>query len=150
AAEHLADRGFATVQVSWLAPTEDTANERVLEWVAATGCDAWVLPTLATDALEHAAEWNSHLAAEPIAFGEALDEWLGYFDRLGVRWVSEGVVVLHRRGSTNPTVRADPVDDEDLDEAGDQVLRAFEARSRLAALPSDAALLQEGVRLASA
>ena len=25
----------------------------------ATGCDAWILPTLSTDALEHASEWNA-------------------------------------------------------------------------------------------
>jgi methylase of polypeptide subunit release factors len=150
AAQHLADGGFATVQVSWLAPTEDTADERVLAWVEATGCDAWVLPTLSTDALEHAAEWNAHLSATPEQLGEALDEWLKYFDRLGVRWVSEGVVLLHREGSRPPTVRIDPVDEDDLDDAGDQVLRAFEARSRLAALESTAALIDERVTLAAA
>jgi methylase of polypeptide subunit release factors len=150
AAEHLAENGFATVQISWLAPNEDAADERVLAWATATGCDAWVLPTLATDALEHAAEWNSHLAAEPEALVQALDEWLQYFDRLGLGWVSEGVVVLHRRPSHPPTVRIDPIDEDDLDDAGDQVLRAFEARARLTALPSGEALLEEGITLATA
>jgi methylase of polypeptide subunit release factors len=150
AAEHLAENGFATVQVSWLAPNEQAADERVLAWATATGCDAWILPTLATDALEHAAEWNSHLADEPDALVQALDEWLQYFDRLGLGWVSEGVVVLHRQRSHPPTVRIDPVDEDDLDDAGDQVLRAFEARARLAALPTAAGLLGEEVTLGTA
>lgn len=150
AAQHLAENGFATVQVSWLAPNDDAADERVLAWASATGCDAWILPTLATDALEHAAEWNSHLAAEPEALVQALDEWLQYFDRLGLGWVSEGVVVLHRQSSHSPTIRIDPVDEDDLDDAGDQVLRAFEARARLAALPSGTRLLDEVVTLETA
>ncbi len=150
AAQHLAPGGFATVQVSWLAPTEDAADERVLAWVEATGCDAWILPTLSTDALEHASEWNAHLAGSPEQLGEALDEWLRYFDRLGVRWVSEGVVILHRDASHPPSVRIDPVDEDDLDDAGDQVVQAFAARAHLAALGSGAELAGERVTLATA
>lgn len=136
-AEHLRDGGFATVQVSWLAPDEDAADERVLAWVEETAYDAWILPTMSVDVLEHAAEWNGHLAHDPDALARALDEWAAYFDELGMHWVSEGVVILRRDDRRTASIRVDPVDDEDLDDASDQVVRAFEARDRLSRLAQD-------------
>lgn len=146
AAAHLAEGGFAAVQVSWLAPDEDRADERILAWVKATGCDSWILPTLSLDALEHAAEWNSHLAGA--ALGDALDEWTRYFADLGVGWVSEGVVILHRQVGREPTLRIDPIDDDDLDDAGEQILRAFESRTRLAELNGKDELLDTRLAIA--
>jgi len=148
AAHHLADGGFATLLVSWLATDEDAPDERVLAWVEETGCDGWVLSTLNMDPLAHAAEWNSHLAGDPEAFGEALDEWTRYFDGLGVREVSEGAVLLHRRPGPRQTSRVDSVDEDDLDEAGGQILCAFEARGRLSELAKQEELLD--ARLAAA
>jgi methylase of polypeptide subunit release factors len=141
AAEHLADGGFAALLVSWLASDENAPDERVLAWADATGCDSWILPTLNSDPLAHAAEWNSHLAGDPEAFGEALDEWTRYFDDLGVRWVSEGAVVLHRRSGRPASARVDSIDEDDLDDAADQILRAFEARAQLSELTDPAELL---------
>src|SRR6266487_7119427 len=39
AAAHLADGGFATLLVSWLARDEDQPDVRVLDWAEETGCD---------------------------------------------------------------------------------------------------------------
>ena len=65
AGEQLAAAGFASMLVSWLAEDEDEPDERVRAWVEATGCSAWILPTQGADPLDHAAEWNSHLAGDP-------------------------------------------------------------------------------------
>ena len=72
AAEHLADGGFATLLVSWLARDEDEPDERVLEWAEETGCDSWILSTWDSDPLSHASAWNSHLADDPAAFATVL------------------------------------------------------------------------------
>jgi methylase of polypeptide subunit release factors len=149
AAAHLADGGFATLLVSWLAKDEHAPNERALSWTAATGCDSWVLPTWEADPLGHAAEWNSHLADDPEAFQEALDEWTQYFAKLDVRWVSEGAIVLHRRPGGRPTTRVDSVDDEDLDDAGGQIQRAFAARAWLTELANPDDLLDARLSVAS-
>jgi methylase of polypeptide subunit release factors len=146
AAAHLSEGGFASVQVSWLAPDEDQADNRIVEWVEATGCDGWIMPTLSLDALEHAAEWNSHLSGRQLT--EALDLWTSYLAELDVRWVSEGVVILHRRSDAQPTLRIDPVDDDALEDAGDQIRRAFAARARLGALDGRDELLDARVSLA--
>src|SRR5438874_1894318 len=86
AAEHLADGGFATLLVSWLAQDEDEPDERALEWAERTGCDSWILSVWESDPLSHAGEWNAHLEGDE--FSRALDEWTAYFDELGVRWIS--------------------------------------------------------------
>ncbi len=134
AAGHLAEGGFATVLVSWVAADEDAPDERVLAWTARSGCDSWILVAQEEDPLGHAAAWNSHLAGNPAAFGEALDEWTRYLDELGVRWVNDGAVVLHRGNGGRPTARVDSVDEDDVEEAGDQIERAFEARAQLGEL----------------
>jgi methylase of polypeptide subunit release factors len=148
AAEHLTEGGYASMLVSWLALDENAPDERVIKWAAASGCDSWILSTVSSDPITHAAEWNSHLVGD--ALGEALDEWTQYFDSLGVQTVSEGAVVLHKKGpGGEPTARVDELDEEDLDDAGDQILRAFEARARLADLGGDKELLEARVGVAS-
>lgn len=130
AAAHLADGGFASVLVSWLAASEDDPDERIESWLEGSGCDAWILGLSGADPLEHAAGWNDHLTAGELA--GALDEWTGYLRGLGANWVSEGAVVLHRRAGTRNVVRADAVDEDELEYAGEQLERVFDAFSLLA------------------
>src|ERR671934_677026 len=141
AAEHLADGGFATLLVSWIAHDEDEPDERLLEWIEQTGCDAWILPIWDADPLGHAATWNDYLVDEPEALSRALDTWTQYLDGLGARHITEGAVVLHRRATRRPTVRVDPIDEDEVEEAGDQIVRAFAARAQLAELPRTSDLL---------
>jgi methylase of polypeptide subunit release factors len=149
-AAHLAEGGYATMLLSWVADDEDKLDEHALAWAGGSGCDSWILPVWGADPLEHAATWNSDLASDGKAFTTALDEWTQYLSRLGVRWVTEGAVVLHRRTGKGHTVRVDELDEDDLEEAGDQVRRAFAARARLAELGKQADLLDARLTLAAA
>jgi methylase of polypeptide subunit release factors len=148
AAAHLAEGGFATMLLSWVADDEDALDEHVLAWTRRSGCDAWILPVWGADPLEHAATWNTDLSRDGRAFGAALDQWTQYLSRLGVQWVTEGAVILHRRSGTRSRARVDELDEDDLEDAGDQVRRAFAARARLAELGKQADLLD--ARLARA
>ncbi|HEY2371005.1 MAG TPA: methyltransferase [Gaiellaceae bacterium] len=146
AAEHLELDGFATLLVSWVAEDEDSRDEHPLDWTDELDCDDWILPIWESDALSHAATWNDHLEGEPKA--AALDEWTEYLDRLGVDWVTEGAIVLHRRNGGGPhTTRIDEID-EDIGDASDQVERAFAARATLAELDDDE-LLRATVTIAA-
>jgi methylase of polypeptide subunit release factors len=141
AAEHLRDGGYATLLVSWIAHDEDEPDERLLEWIEQTGCDAWILPIWDADPLGHAATWNDYLVDEPEALSRALDTWTQYLDGLGARHITEGAVVLHRRATRRATVRVDPIDEDEVEETGDQIVRAFAARAQLAELPRTSDLL---------
>jgi SAM-dependent methyltransferase len=148
AAAHLGDGGFATLVVSWIAGDEDEPDERPLAWTETIDCDSWILPIWGSDPLDHAATWNDELAADPERFSDALDSWTDYLARLGVRWVSEGAVVLHRRTGRTHTTRVDEVEEEDLEDAGDQIQRAFESRVRLSQLRNRAELLEARLSVA--
>ena len=130
AAAHLADGGFATLVVSWLAHNASAPDERVAAWVEGSGCDAWILPIAEATPLEHAERWNAHLAGDPAAYGEALDRWMSYLDKLDARVVTEGAVILHRRPGAN-TTRIDEVDEDELEAADAQIQRAFATRAQL-------------------
>ena len=132
AARHLDDDGFASVMVSWLAESADEPDVHVRGWLASSGCDAWILTLSGSDALDHAAGWNDHLAADQSAYEAALDEWTRYFDALGTTWISEGGVVLHRRAGTDHVIRTDPVEEDELEFASDQIARVFAAFEALA------------------
>jgi methylase of polypeptide subunit release factors len=127
AAAHLEEDGFASVLVSWLAPSADEADDHVREWLAGTGCDAWILVMDGSDPLDHAAGWNDHLSTDLDAFAATLDEWTSYFAGLGAGWISEGGVVMHRRTGDLHAVRAIEVDEDELEYASDQLERVFRA-----------------------
>jgi hypothetical protein len=148
AAASLAEDGLAAVLVSWVGKSEEEPDERLDAWLEGSGCDAWVLGLSGADPLEHAAGWNEHLSTDPDAYGAALDEWTAYFDSLGVGWISEGAVLLHRREGAEHAIRVDAVDPEDLEFAGDQVERVFASHTRLAQLNLPTALLEETIVLA--
>jgi methylase of polypeptide subunit release factors len=132
AAAHLADDGFASVLVSWLAASEDEPDEHVHEWLEGNGCDAWILGLTGSDPVDHAAGWNDHLSSDPDAYAAEIDEWTSYFAELGAGWISEGGVVMHRRPGDRHIVRADTVDEDELEFASDQIERVFTALSVLA------------------
>jgi hypothetical protein len=134
--------------VSWVGDSEEEPDERLDDWLTGSECDAWVLGLAGADPLEHAAGWNEHLTADPEAYGAALDEWTAYFDALGVGWISEGAVLLHRREGGEHVIRVDAVDPEDLEFAGDQVERVFASHARLAELALPTGLLDETLVLA--
>ena len=147
AADHLADDGFATLMVSWVATDEDEPDDRPLSWAETIDCDSWILPVWGSDVLSHAATWNEPLEDQPREFGNVIDEWTRYLERLGVRWVSEGAIVLHGARDMERTVRVDSLDEDTLEDAAEQVERAFGSRNKLAKLRSGE-LLQQRLSIA--
>lgn len=142
AAEHLAPRGLATLAVSWVAYDEHDLDARPREWVDGSGCDAWIIAVERADPLGHAATWNDHLLGDD-AYATAVGTWAEELEQLGVRWITEGVVLLHRRDGSRHAVRVDEIDEDDLKAADGQIRRAFAARARLAELGRADELLDE-------
>jgi methylase of polypeptide subunit release factors len=144
AVAHLADGGFATLLVSWVADDEDEPDVRPFRWVDGTGCDAWILGFAGSDPLDHAAGWNDYLEEDPDRFAAALDEWTAYLTGLGVGWITEGAVLLHRRTGSVHVIRADDVDEDLLEAAGGQIERVFASYGRVA----EAGIVGQRLRLA--
>jgi methylase of polypeptide subunit release factors len=131
AASHLVDGGYATMLGSWLIVDEDDPEARPAAWARATSCDAWILTSIESDPLEHAASWNASFFADKETYEEALERWTRYLGELDARGVGEGAILLHRRRG-RAGLRVDEIDEDTLDPAGDQIRRAFANRERLA------------------
>lgn len=129
AAAHLDDGGYATLLGSWLIVDEDAPEDRPAGWLKATGCDAWILTSIESDPLEHAATWNSSFFADAGTYAEALERWTRYLGELGARGVGEGAILLHRNGG-RASLRIDEIDEDSLEDADAQIRRAFSNRHR--------------------
>lgn len=127
AASHLSKGGYATLLGSWLIVNEDTPEERPANWVKKTGCDAWILTSIESDPLEHAASWNGSFFADSGTYAEALETWTRYIGELGARGVGEGAILLHKRAGRN-SLRIDEIDEDSLEDADAQIRRAFANR----------------------
>ena len=130
AAEHLAEGGYATLLGSWLITDEDEPEARPIAWVEESRCAGWILTSIETDALDHAAGWNASFFGDPQAYTAVLDDWTRYFADLGASHVAEGAILLHR-GEGRTTVRVDEIDEDVLELAGKQIRRAFDNRARI-------------------
>jgi methylase of polypeptide subunit release factors len=92
----LTDGGYGQFLASWVHVAGEDWTERVSEWVAGTGCDAWILQHRVTDPARYVAQWlgetgDHHDLARRTA-------WLDYFHQHRVDAVGFGLVTLRRTG----------------------------------------------------
>jgi methylase of polypeptide subunit release factors len=144
---HLAEDGFGTITVSWAADAEDTEALPVRRWVADLGCDAWILHYSTHDPLSTAKNWNEQDAVDVDAYGKVLDEWLAYYERLGITAIAYGGVILRRRSTGPNWVRVDPLPVGRLEPASDHIKRVFATQDHLQSVHDDSALLDERFRV---
>lgn len=128
---HLAEGGFGTVQISWVADPDGDAVEAVRRWVHDSGCDAWLLHYRTDQPLETAAVWNQMESGDPVKYGRIMDTWMAYYRELGIRGIAYGSLILRRRTGVN-WFRTDPLPAERLKPASDHIQRVFAAHDLLA------------------
>ena len=124
---HLTPGGTLQVLGNWAHPVLGSWQERLHDWVAATGCDAHVVQRETLDVYEYVELWlaDAGLAGTPV-YASRYAEWLDYFERLGVAAVGMGWLVLHNAGRDQPSIRI-----EDWPHAVEQpIAPALEAEQR--------------------
>jgi methylase of polypeptide subunit release factors len=140
---HLSEGGYGTVTVSWATDPKDADATAVRRWVKGIGCDAWILNYRTEDPLSTAKNWNEQDAVDLDEYGRVLDDWLAYYERLGIEAIAYGAVVLRRRAVAENWVRVDPLPGGRLHPASAHIQRVFAAQDHLQSLAEDAALLDE-------
>lgn len=139
---HLAEGGFGTVMVSWIAGEDQL--ERPRSWLEGSGCDAWIIQTGTDDALGTAAAWNRAAGTETEGYAERVDAWLDYYRELGIESIGYGTIILRRRSGGRNWVRADVLPADRLHPASDHLQQMFAAPDVLDSVLDVPLVLAEG------
>ncbi|WP_037574668.1 DUF7059 domain-containing protein [Phaeacidiphilus oryzae] len=151
AGEHLNDGGYCQLLANWLHVRGQDWRDRVREWIAGTGCDAWVVQREVQDVNEYAELWlrdGGDHRDDPEAYARRYEEWLDAFEAMEAEGVGFGWITLRRAPEgAEPVLRI-----EDWPHAVEQPLgREIEkwfARQDFLRARDDAQLLEARYRLA--
>lgn len=96
AADFLHDDGWFISLANWL--IKDDWRDRLIEWIAPTGCDAWVVQRERLSAEEYVDLWlDDGGVTDRAAIKQRWMEYLSPFDGVGFGWIA-----LHKRDSFFP------------------------------------------------
>jgi len=137
----LAPGGWCQVLANWAHVAGQPWESRIADWVAGTGCDAWVLQRELLDPAEYVGLWlaDAGLVGSP-GWAPAYDEWLGWFDVHGIEGIGMGWLSLRRTDRDHPAVRIEAFPYEIEQPLGPHVLDWGRRMDVLAASDDDALL----------
>lgn len=106
ARDHLHPDGIMQVLGNWAHVRGQDWRDRLADWAQPTGCDVLVLEREVLDPFEYVEIWlaDAGLTGSP-EYRRRADEWLAYFDRLGIEAVGMGWIALQRSDRQTPQVR---------------------------------------------
>lgn len=104
AADHLNPGGSLQLLTNW-AILDGPREDRLREWIP-QGCDAWIVERERLDVFSYIEMWltDAGLAGAP-GWRQAYDDWLAYFDRLGITGVGMGWILITRAERAEPHIR---------------------------------------------
>jgi hypothetical protein len=141
-ADHLADGGLLQALANWVHVKGEDWRERVGNWVADTGCDAWVIQREVQDPAAYVELWlrDSGDTARP-DYRERYDAWLSWFESQRVDGIAFGWIMLRAAGSANPEVRLEEWPHAVEQPLGSTVGAYFDRVAALCAASTDDVLL---------
>ncbi|MER7002662.1 methyltransferase [Dactylosporangium sp. NPDC000555] len=101
----LAAGGHMQFLANWLHVTGQDWRERVNDWLAGTGLDAWVIQREVSDPLAYVNLWLADASEDPALQPALAAAWLDWFDAQRVEAVGFGLITLRAAGHDDPTVR---------------------------------------------
>ncbi|MGI8414678.1 MAG: methyltransferase, partial [Nakamurella sp.] len=150
APEHLNPGGTAQLLANWLVFGDDDWRLRVGEWVASTGCDAWVVQREFADPTQYVSVWLADAGEDKAAAARRGGEWLDWFIEHDVRGIGMGLITLRRKNSDDNSA-TDQILDEIIgvgEEVTGEEADAFLERRRYLTSTSDRQLLASRLSLA--
>ena len=144
AGERLTEGGFACILFNWYHDETDL-DSRPRSWISKTGCDGWLICFKTTDPLTYAADWlRTSVGQNSPEYGRNLDEWMAYYERMGIGRISAGGIIMRRRSQQPNWFRAHEIGKgRYTGSCGDQIERIFAAEDLLQSLGDDRQLLEQ-------
>jgi len=132
----LNDDGYFQLLCEWAEVKGQPWQERVAEWLADSGCDAWVLKGHTQDPAEYAQHRIAETAASPAQDAERFASYMDYYRERRVEAIHDGIIAMRRRSGKN-WILVEEVTETPKDPFGESVLLTFSARDFLQAHASD-------------
>lgn len=147
----LREAGYAVVLCNWYHQQGQAWADRPRQWVAASGCDAWIICFETEDPLSYASSWlRSTEEYDQDEHARRLDAWLRYYEDMGIAWINSGAVILRRRAARTNWIRADMVlYERGFGPCSAQIQRIFAAQDVLETLEHEQQLLDYPLQLTS-
>lgn len=149
---HLRPGGTAQLLANWLVVGDADWRDRVGRWVAAAGCDAWVVQREIVDPAEYVGLWLADAGEDGRSGGDRdaaqqlAQDWLDYFAAHRVRGIGMGMITLRRNDFGDPSVTMDEITGEEI--TGGEVTSFLHNRAWVAST-GDAELLATRFELAA-
>ncbi|QIK67626.1 methyltransferase [Nocardioides sp. HDW12B] len=105
---HLTPGGVAQVLANWVHVEGRPWQERLEEWLAGSGCDAWVVQREVADPAEYVELWlrDAGVHGRP-DYVSRYDAWLQWFAEQGVSGIGFGWLTLRRTDRARPVTRVE-------------------------------------------
>jgi len=133
APDHLTENGYCQMLVEWVQLKGQPWRDRLGEWFADLGCDAWVMVDYMRSSLDYAlirVQEDREELADPGAQAALTGTWQKYFEDHQVEAIFGGMIVLRRREGRN-WVRMEELQSMPSRPFGDFMRRVFESRDFL-------------------
>lgn len=145
--KNLHDGGYFQALCHWVHIEGEPWQQRLAQWCADTGCDAWALQAEVSDPRTYAATWiGTTEQGSPEELTETLSRWMRWMEDERIEAIGSGLITLRKTRSASPWFSA--VEGPEMNgPCGDHVLRAFEARDFLDGHEDDSRLLDARLRV---
>ena len=128
----LAPGGWLCVLGNWTHTDESDWADTPMQWARGRRCDVWIIRRQSWSPRAYAQSWIDELTRNGASADRppVLDEWLAYYESLGIRRITMGAVVMHRREGEN-WARFDTLFTDSAGDAGPQVAQLFENQTAI-------------------
>ena len=140
APQHLHEGGYMEMLCEWAQIKGEAWEDRVAEWLADTGCDAWVMKGLTQDPEEYAQHRIRETSEDSSQDSVHYDGYMNYYRQRGVEAIHDGLIVMRRRTGKN-WVRIEEVPKTPSGDLGQMILSTFAAHDLLLENETDEKLL---------
>ena len=147
APDYLNEGGYMQMLCEWAQVNGQPWEERIAEWLAGTGCDAWVMKGLTQRPEEYAQHRIRETTQDTGRDQELYEGYMAYYRDRGVEAIHDGLIVMRRRSGKN-WVRIEEVPKTPNGDLGELVLSTFAAHDLLLEMETDEKLLAIRPKLA--